>query len=654
MKRLLTFCAGILLTCMPAAAQSPACLLKDTVFEVLHTQLEVLEDTTNALDIGQVQQRVFQPMESLPFVRGYRHETIWLRFKVVNRAEYSKVFTVEVVNPLIPKLSFFQVNGRGQVDTAFSTGASFPFSHRPVHRRNFMFPLHLEKGDSCQVYLSIARDFLPNSNVLIVDYDTREGVIRRYEDILLTVFFVFCSLYLILSAFVFSVTRQRFQWYYFGYVLLTACFISAFLGHGFQYIWPEYPRLQFVVPLALNNVRLILGIWFFQAYFDLARNARRLNIFLGVTIGIFLMALLVQSIYTVWGPFSGIYASLMHAGYVFFCVYLFFFCLVIMLWALKEFFLKRRRRSAALFLVVILNFIGLATTSLQALGYNLTAWAPDNIFTKKLVFTTQTFYVPVPVMAAFFFEMLLVFNFSMQKFMRLLEKDRRTQMKIAQAREEGLQALILGVENERRRIARELHDGACVQLAAINMQIDHLRDSMDNQLGLSEQLASVTTDLEETYRELRSISHDLMSKALEKTDLRVALEDLVIRCRNAQPSLDIQFYAKFDPEKVDRLVKIHLYRIVQELMANVLKHAQATLTSVQVLEHQGLLLLTVEDNGIGFDTAADNPSDGIGLANIRTRVEVLRGTLHLESATGRGTFVNISIPWNVLTTGHAA
>ena len=625
-------------------AQSAALVLRDTTFAIMNTQLEVLEDPGNTWTIEQVQQRIFQPRQQLKFVFGYEHKTLWARFRMVNQSQHSKVFMAEVVNPFITKLSCYQIGSDGNLDTSFTTGAGFPFAHRPIERRNFMFPLRLAPGDSCQVYFSISKDFLPNSNILLVDYDTREGIIRRYEDILLTVFFVFCSLYLLLSALVFSITQQRFQWYYFGYVLLTACFISSHLGHGFQYLWRDYPRLQFIIPSTLNILRLIFGIWFFRLYFEIPRYARYFQVFLNITIGLFLLTPVLQVIYTLWQPESGLYQAVMFYGYLFFCSYLVFFSLVIMAWALREIFYKRRTRSATLFIIVALNFVGLATTSLQSLGYNLLGLTPDYLFANKLNFTTQTFYIPVPVMAAFFFEILLVFNFSMRKYIRLFEKDQRAQLKIAKAREEGLNALILGVENERRRIARDLHDGACVHLAAVNMQLDSLRETLNDQPALSAKLSDVTDDIEQTYRELRGISHDLMSKALEKTDLQVALEDLVMRCRQAQPRLDIQLYTHFKPEEVSGLAKIHLYRIMQELLGNTLKHAGAKQVSVQLLEDQGNLLITVEDDGKGFDPAEKEQSEGIGLTNVRTRVEVLRGTLHLESKPGRGTFVNIEVP----------
>jgi signal transduction histidine kinase len=275
---------------------------------------------------------------------------------------------------------------------------------------------------------------------------------------------------------------------------------------------------------------------------------------------------------------------------------------------------------------------------MQYLGYSPAFFDITDDLLKGLRIA-NTFFLPPFVIAAFFLEMLLVFYFSVRRFLNLIEKNQRAQLRLAQAKEEGLNALILGVENERKRIARELHDGACVNLAAINMKVDLLREELSP--ALAAKVTDIADDLDATYREVRNISHDLMSKALEKTGLRPALEELAHRYR--QPTLSVQLFVNYPLEEIQHLARIQIYRIVQELLGNVLKHARASAANVQLLEDEDKMLLSVEDNGQGFDPLKIE-SDGIGLANVRTRAEVLRGTLRLESAPGRGTFVSIEIP----------
>jgi signal transduction histidine kinase len=94
---------------------------------------------------------------------------------------------------------------------------------------------------------------------------------------------------------------------------------------------------------------------------------------------------------------------------------------------------------------------------------------------------------------------------------------------------------------------------------------------------------------------------------------------------------------------VGNTAKIHLYRMIQELLGNILKHAKASDVTLQLLKNERNLLLTVEDNGCGF-APENTDADGIGLSNIKSRVETLHGTFLLESAPGKGVFISIEIP----------
>lgn len=551
--------------------------------------------------------------------------TYWLRFAVKNISSEEN-FLVEVVNPFINHITYFSLNTKA--DTLYMTGTDSAFVARyDNHFRNFLFPAKISANSTGWFYLRLRSDTPLHLRILI--FTEQERIKGGYQqwmvDIMMTIFYVFSALFLILLAILIVVSRQPFHWYYFGYVLLTALFIPAHLGLGFMYIWKNSGDFQHIVPMALNNLRLVFGIQFFRLYFDLPKIAPRFNRFIDLAIGVFLSILLL-------GIFIKEVSSL-------FVGFLFLFSLVMLVWLLRELFSDLRRGFSWLLLVIALNFIGVAITSLQHLGWGL----PGSDRLLALFGIANTFFLPPFVIAAFFLEQVLVFNFAVRRYLRLIEINQKNQLRVARAKEEGLNNLILGVENERKRIARELHDGACVNLAAINMKVDALRDEFSSDPALAQKMADIADDLETTYREVRGISHDLMSKSLDTTGLGTALEDLVARMQQAQAGLTVHFYTNYPLDRVSNLSKIHLYRIAQELLANVLKHARARSVNLQLLEDEGNLLLTVEDDGQGFD-AAKNGADGIGLSNIRTRVEVLHGKMHLDSTPGKGTFISIEIP----------
>lgn len=568
---------------------------------------------------------------------------LWLRFKVTNDSanlagfnrEKSR-FLVEVVNPFIPKITYFHLDAAKILRDSFATGSKgFKHQQRPDSTsRNFRFPLSLPPDSTAWVYLRIATDAPLQLRVLFFEESDRLGKQQWVVDILMTIFLVFCGLFLSLSGMLIAVSRQYLNWYYFFYILVTTLFILAHLGLGFLYVWPEYPALQHFVPMILNTLRLLFGIQFFRLYFDVARTAPRFDRFVRDSIRVFWATLILQIIAQASGSFQWVFYP--------FLVFLMIFCITMIVWLLYELLFKHRPMTTPLLLVIGLNFVGVITTTLQYLGFNpATIDITDDVLTYFGV--ANTFFVPPFVIAAFFLEMVLVFFVSVQQFLRLIEKNQRAERRLARAKEEGLNALVMGAENERKRIARELHDGACVNLAAINMKMDTLREQLTDTPELAERARNIAEDLDLTYREVRGISHDLMSKALEKTGLSAAIEELTIRAHQAQPKLDIQYYSNYPLDELNSLAKIHLYRIVQELIGNVLKHANARHLNVQMIENEGNLLLTAEDDGAGFDPKKQN-GGGIGLSNIRTRAEVLRAKMHLDSSPGKGTFVSIEVP----------
>ena len=319
--------------------------------------------------------------------------------------------------------------------------------------------------------------------------------------------------------------------------------------------------------------------------------------------------------------------------------YLMLFSAVMTGWTLWQIFSKKRRTTTWLLFIVAIHVFVQGSTALQYLGYGV--YDP----VAKLLPVgerTLTFFVQTTLMAGFFIEVMVVFYFATVRFHRLTAHNQMMLSRLAEVREQGLNNLIIGVENERKRIAGDLHDGACVNIAAIKMKMESMRDLLPEG-DLQQQLSGMAEDLDHTYKEVRDISHNLMSKALEKTDIQTALEELVARIGQVQPNIQTQLYINIDPAAVSDLAKIQLYRIVQELIGNVLKHAKAKHVDVQMLLFEDKLLLTIEDDGVGFDTDHINGNGGIGLSNVRLRVNLLQGQFRMESAPGRGTFVSIEL-----------
>lgn len=199
-----------------------------------------------------------------------------------------------------------------------------------------------------------------------------------------------------------------------------------------------------------------------------------------------------------------------------------------------------------------------------------------------------------------------------------------------------IKASIEGQDEERKRIAQELHDSIGGNLAGIKLQFA----SMD---GDSEKLKSLTGQIDETYQLVRDISHTLIPKKFKQNAFTELIREFAKSISSAG-ELEVGFHPH--PEKginaIDEKYQMEIYKIIQELMTNTLKHANATSLEIHLSLINNDLSLLFEDNGAGFETA--NNTDGIGFQNIKNRINELSGTLHIDSTLDRGTVVSIEIP----------
>jgi two-component system, NarL family, sensor kinase len=203
-------------------------------------------------------------------------------------------------------------------------------------------------------------------------------------------------------------------------------------------------------------------------------------------------------------------------------------------------------------------------------------------------------------------------------------------------------AVIEAEEKERMRIARELHDGVGQQLSAVKLNMSSLSSSIE--LKNDEQRTMMQNALEiidESVKEVRSVSHSMMPNALLKSGLATAVREFLNRISHTD-KLRIELEIHGLAERLESTTETILFRVLQELVNNIIKHSQATVVNIQLVRNEDELNIMIEDNGVGFDVS--RVSEGIGLKNIESRIAYLNGTVHFDSRPGKGTTVTIDVP----------
>ncbi|MCZ2654900.1 ATP-binding protein [Bacteroides fragilis] len=215
---------------------------------------------------------------------------------------------------------------------------------------------------------------------------------------------------------------------------------------------------------------------------------------------------------------------------------------------------------------------------------------------------------------------------------KLEEREREFQALVHEVQQRKVQYYLEGLEVERNRLAKELHDNVSNELLAIKMKIADGTSSREE----------VLDTLQALQTEVRGISHDLMPPVFKYASLSEILQDYVYqRNQSGQTELTLVLEPEEGFDHLSQKVALEIYRIVQEATGNALKHAQATHIKIILVREGNRIKLTIADNGKGFEQQTGK--SGIGLVIIKERVENLKGVLTLSSVPGKGTDVIVEI-----------
>jgi signal transduction histidine kinase len=205
---------------------------------------------------------------------------------------------------------------------------------------------------------------------------------------------------------------------------------------------------------------------------------------------------------------------------------------------------------------------------------------------------------------------------------------------------EKIQAEINTLENERKRIASDLHDDLGPLLSAVKLQINNvdLENREDQEL-----IEKASGHIDNILSRIREIANNLMPQTLIRKGVIAAIKEFIDNLHSADP-FKINFICR-EPIVLENENGIHLYRIVQEIVHNSMKHSRATELTIEIRKSYNKLLILLADDGIGFDYKnVVKSSLGLGLKNLLSRVETMKGNLYIDTSPGKGTHYTIEIP----------
>ena len=597
-----------------ASAQTPIPIGPDFDQLFLTTQVALLEDSTHALTIREVVRVPFTLNNKASINLSFTLSYYWVKFRLYNPDSVSKPLLLEVENPHLNKLRLYTVKD-GTIRPGPLTGDHFPFAQRPVRHPHFLFPLSLPPGTTTY-YLWVDKH---GEQLQIPLRLWRREAFEATTDrrfLLVGCMLGINCLYCIVSLLVFLFFRQKITFYYWLYTMFAALFLVAHTGLGFEYLWPEATWWASAARPTCAMGMYIFTLLFARRFFSFSAGHRFLDWFTRGLIGLFVLLLLV-----LWANnpalhvkdnywYNPVYYS--GEGLLIFMkvVNLTAFVFLLSLPLIGIYFYIRYRKVESLWFSLgnMTLLVGGLSVILVFAGY-----LPDNYITQNTPLLTNAI------------ETIILSFLLANRFKNIYQQNALIAADLAEQRRQNAMQLLEGQVQERKRLSQELHDGLSLSIANIRLRLSLLADRLN---GESREADVLVEDLGQVGQDVRQFSHALSPILLERHGLAEALDDLLFHTRLAHPGLTINFeHKEFSQENLPSVLQQSLYQIVLELINNIVRHAQATHTTIRLIRTGNELVLEVQDNGVGYE--AGEEGGGIGLANIRSRADLFSATFRV-------------------------
>jgi signal transduction histidine kinase len=554
---------------------------------------------------------------------GFTTSAWWMRFELKNNHPLDVDLYLHLANGHIHDVRFYAY--QNTLDAAFVTGNHYPFSSRPVKFAEYLFPIKIPGHSTATCFLRLEKkgaELNAPLKMLPGSFDFA-GSFNRWN-----LFFGSAFLYILILFIAMSIIRTRVILYYFIYAACLCLYMASAKGITSSVLWPDNLWMQTNILELSKHLANVFYILFILKFIGWNTNFHKINLFLRICILACLLNIVCRLIYSTTGWIPDV-LMMRFVQFTALGLPLADGCLIYLLYQSW----KSGHQRDVFWLMMITIALMIPLSFLVALHFG---WIP-----------AMGFY-PNMLVVMFLMEIICISIIIIYRYYEMYAKEMMHLREITHLRKKAVENILLGQEEERIRIAKDLHDGISLSLANVRMRLSSIENKMEEEPD-KKSVGELVALLGSTAQEVRNISHNLAPLSLQHQELTHAIEELVYQIELNDSNLDIEFHCSPDiNNNLSAVLKQNIYQTIKELFSNILKYAKATRIKVSLLQDQQQLLLEVEDNGISYDYPESLlHGNGVGLSSIQSRATLLNGRFDAFPRAGGGMLHLLKIPHSV-------
>jgi two-component system, sensor histidine kinase LadS len=610
-SRFLYKIVGVLIgvcTAWPVTGSSELILNDQNASFRLDRSMSILRDEKNTFKIEQLASdpSLFFLDKNASLSSGITTGSMWLYFKIKNQSNRSRWY-FEIGSPSVYEIDIYRIDSLGNYIHT-QAGTKYDFHSRTIKSNQQIIPVDISKGETAVFYIRLKSKVFLRATARVASlqeiYQSNHA-----QDLFNGAYFGLLLALMLYNLFVFISLQDKTYFYYLLYVLFFGLNIACLKGYAIEFLWPEEVRLN--SSAIFCALCILCGLTFTNSFLQLDQYAPRIyKLRWIVYLSLVVVVLLVMMGYDQWGYLLIIYNPAYVYHFVGITVY-------------------RKGFKPAKYYVVGFGVLVIGIVLFDMKEYGL---LETNLFTDNVLQIGSACEAVILSLA-----MADKLNFYVKK------KEEIQRQALLQATQFS-HKLIQSQENERKRIAADLHDSLGQSIILIKNKVLLLKSQKDNSQQLETHLNTLVEMVTDTIQEVRNISYKLRPFQLDLLGLTHSIKSLVEEVAEVSK---ISFQIKCDP--IDQVFskdnEINIYRIVQECLNNMVKHSYATHGIILVRKTETNILLHIEDNGNGF-VYQKKPeyAQGFGITGIKERLNILGGKLSITDALPHGTIIEINIP----------
>ena len=539
---------------------------------------------------------------------GFSTQFFWLHFFISNGDSIATPLYLILENPHIDSTVLYEVINSDSLVVIGKAGDKMPFGNRQLVNRNIVFYADYEPLEKKEFLLFIDKRNASVSFPLKVRDKDRFQARNQFSGILLGIVLGTMLFIALFSLFIGRVLWQKIFLYYGLYVLFLVAYLFTDSGLSFQFIYPD--------SVILNNFSRVILYKFFS-FFLISFSVKYLNINLH-------KPRIAKAMYLVYIAETGIQV------------------LILLLFGHMPFYVLYILNVSyiSFFLMSFLTVYFLVATYQRQAFYNLSYGFSVGIILVAMFLSIlveygfiQEYILPFsPIIGGAFIEVSALSIFLIFRIKDIYMHRMELMQELNEQKKKLMQAYVKGGDQERNFISQELHDHVGARLVVLK------------NLFLKRNRTKEAGEINEIINDVRKLSHKLSPPVLPLLGFKESLNRLVDEYNEAHDvHFSLEMYSAPEP---DRETGLQLYRVFQEAFKNIIIHSGATRVDIQVFGYPEQLVVTIDDNGQGILPEAGNEQPGVGIYNMKSRIESLNGTFEMSSYPGKGVNILITVPLN--------